>query len=185
MEMGLPYRLVEAWPRAWGKYQGSLSATPAIPGIVLGCEAGHIKEGDQTISRGNYWSSRKRADLNLALLECESAGWLAKQQQPAPALWDCFIQCLAWPWGGYESASLPDRGSVPRVLSQHPGLDNEWWSLTHEGRLKLRELESPALEQKKPRLGFRTQKGSESFLSGQPTVSTKILAWFANARNGS
>ena len=151
----IAYRLLLGWDTAWEKYRGVTRGVGALPGIALLEVAEVVPDEERKLRR--YWLSKVRAEINLALRQCQAEGWLARQDVN-PSLLRDFGPCFGAVYGAYSDEQ------IGRWAREHDGPDVWWWIRTITGESEAVKLVSLLTEDRRAPLGFRPL-GSDADLS--------------------
>lgn len=141
------YRLLLAWDTAWDKYKGYLEGVGALPGIALIEAANLIGEQERKLGK-DYWESRVRSDINLALRQAQSERWLSRVDIN-PFLLRKFGDAFLAICGEFAEPT------IPKLVEQHDGPDLWWWVRTIEGEAEATTLIRLLTEDRKAPIGFR------------------------------
>lgn len=149
--------VVIGWLKAWENYKGYVWDIGALPGIVIGVEAGILQREDSEIRGKRYRQSKKRADFNLLLLQSEAKGWLARVPHPSSPLHS--------PWHYFERFSSPmtwlftGSSELARAFADESWTpDFSWWIIT-DNALHDAQMQAEMIKQgQKGPLGFRSSR---------------------------
>ena len=128
--------LVIGWLKAWESYKGYVADIGALPGIVVGIEAGILREDDRDVRGESYLNSKTRAEFNLALRQCQAQGWLdmitvptSAEGRMTPHILTDRLDNRPWPIGWLFKDSQAQRNAIEQ---QHWAPDFCWWIISYQ-----------------------------------------------------
>lgn len=118
-----------------------------LPGIALVEAANLIGEEQRRLGK-QYWLSRIRSDINLALRQAQSERWLSRADVN-PFLLRKFGDAFLVVCGEFAEPKIQE------LVAQYDGPDLWWWIRTVEGEGEAIQLTRLLTEDRKAPIGFR------------------------------